>query len=143
MRNMTRHTESFESSGTDDESRTWRLLLASLGFVAFEVLFIWLLGEKIYEYSYFSFGYVGLVTLAGAGYFALGYFSRSWLSGLILAAPLLIAVYFVNDVWIVEYENSVVIGTNANFVEIWLTLCPVFVPAWALGVMSRRGFRQL
>ncbi|MBK5232194.1 MAG: hypothetical protein JJE13_04330 [Thermoleophilia bacterium] len=135
--NATSHTEDLKSSRTiGTSSRARRLLLAGMGFVVFEALFIWLLGDKIYEFSYFSTPLWGLLALAGAGYFALGYFSRSWLSGLMLAAPLLVAVYFVNGVWTVEYENGVVIGTNANFAEIWLTLSFIFVPAWALGVLS-------
>ncbi|MBK5233858.1 MAG: hypothetical protein JJE13_12865 [Thermoleophilia bacterium] len=84
-----------------------------------------------------------MLALAGAGYFALGFCSRSWLSALMLAAPLLVTVYFVNVVWTTEYANGVIVGQNANFAEIWLTLSFIFVPAWALGVWSAsRSFRQ-
>lgn len=129
--------------GTTGASRLQRLLLASTGFLAFEALFIWLLGDKIYDFSYFSPVLWGMLALAGAGYFALGYYSRSWWSGLILAAPPLVAVYFVNVVWTTEYAGGVIIGENANFAEIWLSLSFIFVPAWALGVLSAsRRFRQ-
>lgn len=129
-------TPDLERTGTTGLSSMRRLLLASVGFVAFEALFIWALGDKVYDYSYFSPAFLGMLALSGAGFFALGYFSRSWLSALILAAPLLVAVYFVNVVWTTEYENGVIVGVNANFAEIWLTLSIIFVPAWVLGVLS-------
>lgn len=122
--------------GTIGVSRLQRLMLAGTGFIAFETLFIWLLGDKVYDFSYFSPVLWGMLALAGTGYFALGYCSRSWWSGLILAAPLLVAVHFVNVVWTTEHGNGVIIGENANFAEIWLSLSFIFVPAWALGVLS-------
>lgn len=130
--------------GTTGASRLQRLLLASTGFVAFEALFIWLLGDKVYDFSYFNPVLWGMLALAGTGYFAVGYCSRSWWSGLILAAPLLVAVYFVNVVWTTEYGNGVIVGENANFAEIWLSLSLIFVPAWAFGALKanrRRGDR--
>lgn len=134
--NTTSSTEELEPSGTIGMSRLHRLALAALGFTAYEALFIWLFGDKIFGFGYLSLGLWAMVAMAGAGYFALGYFSRSWLSGLVLVAPLLVAVYFVNVVWSVEYENGVIIQENANFAEIWLTLSLVFFPVWALGVLS-------
>lgn len=138
MMNTTGHTKDLKSPGAIGISRPLRLLLVGLGFASFEALFIWLLGERIYDYSYFSLGMWGLVALAGSGYFALGYLSRSWLSGLFLVAPLLVALYFVNVVWVTEYPDGSSIGVNANFAEIWLTLSSVFVPAWVLGILSSK-----
>lgn len=141
MTNTASHTQDLEPTGTTGISRSWRLLLAGLGFIAFEALFIWNLGDKVYDYSYFSPVFWGMLALAGAGYFALGYCSRSWLSALMLAAPLLVAVYFVNVVWTTDFGNGTFVE-NANFAEIWLTLSFIFVPAWALGVLSaNRRFR--
>ena len=125
--------------GLDAASRLKRILLAGSAFALYEALFIWLLGDRIYDFTYFSFGMMSLIVSAGAGYFALGFLSRSWLSGFFLLLPVLVAVFFVHDVWAVEYGNggsTVSVIENANFVEIWLTLSAVFVPAWALGILT-------
>lgn len=107
-----------EGEESKTESRLLRLLIAASGFIAFEALFIATLGESIYDFDYFSLGMWGLLILAGAGYLALGIFSRTWLSGLVLAAPLVIAAYFVNVIWTTEFESGVTVTENSNFTEI-------------------------
>lgn len=129
-----------EKPEDSSESGLLRLLIAACGFVAFEALFIATLGESIYDFSYFSLGLWGLIALAGAGYLGLGIFSRSWLSALVLVAPLAIAAYFVNVIWTEEFE-SIIVGKNANFTQIWLALSLIFVPAWAFGVLHGKKRR--
>ena len=58
-------------------------MLAYPGFVAFETLFIWILGEKLYGHSLDSQAFWGMLSLAGAGHLELGCFSRSWLLGVL------------------------------------------------------------
>lgn len=141
--NHTSDVADIEETEANGSSRFPRLLIAVVVFVAFEALFIWGLGDLIYDFSYLSFGMWGLVALAGSGYLGLGVFSRSWLSGLALVAPLLIAVYFVNVVWTTDLGSGGSFGVNSNFAEIWLTLSWVFVPAWAVGVVIATRNRSL
>ena len=75
----------------------------------------------------------GAGSLAAAGFFALGFFSRSWWSSLLLAAPLLVAFYFVYVVWTTNYPNGGSLTVNTNFPEIWLAYSAIFVPVWAAG----------
>jgi len=129
------------SAGT---SRRQRLLLAGAGFLAFEAIFIWILGDRIYDFSYLSPVLWGMLALAGAGYFALGFFSRSWLSALFLVGPLLVAVYFVNVVWTHDLPNGGMVTDNASFAEIWLELSLLFIPAWGAGLIyGKRRARQI
>lgn len=116
-----------------------RLVLAGVGFLAFETTLMWILGGKIYDYSYFSPAFWGMLALAGVGYFGLGFFSRSWLSGFALMVPILVAICLVNVVWTTEFENGISVGVNTNLPEVWLTLSVIFVPAWALGVWVFRN----
>ncbi|MGB0121427.1 MAG: hypothetical protein WBP55_10800 [Solirubrobacterales bacterium] len=137
MMNTDSRSQDLNQTRSTGISRGQRLL-ASLGFFAFEALFIWTLGDKVYDYSYFSPVLWGILAIAGAGFLALGYCSRSWLSALVLPAPLLIAIYFENVVWTTQLANGGSIGVNANFAEIWLALSVIFVPAWTLGVLITR-----
>lgn len=120
-------------------ARLKRVMLAGAIFAIYETLFIWLLGDRLYAFPYASAGMLGLVVTAAAGYFALGHFSRSWWSGLFLVLPAVVCLLFVNEVWTVEYGDggsSILLTTNANFVEVWLSFSTIFVPAWALGVLA-------
>jgi len=122
-----------------DGSNRGRFLVAAAGFVVYETLFIWLLGDRVYDYPYFSPMLWGWVALAAAGFFALGFFSRSWWSSLLLAAPLLVAFYFVYVVWTTNYPNGGSLTVNTNFPEIWLAYSAIFVPVWAAGVLIAKG----
>lgn len=134
--NTAGQVQDLKATGNTGLSRTQRLLVTSIAFVAFEAFFIWSLGDKVYEYAYFSPILWAILALAGAGYFALGYCSRTWLSALTLAGPLLVAIYFVNVVWTTDLVGGGSFTENANFAEIWLRYSLIFVPAWALGVLS-------
>jgi hypothetical protein len=116
-----------------------RLLLVAISFLAFEATFIWTLGDKLYDFSYFSPAFWGLLALASVGYFGLGFFSRTWQSGFALVGPLLVALYFVNVVWTTDLGDGTSVATNSNFVAIWFTLSVVFLPAWVLGVRNSRN----
>lgn len=119
-----------------DETNSRHLLSAGVGFMAFEAVFIWALGDKVYDFGYFSPVLWGMLALAAVGYGALGYFSRSWLSAPFLLFPLLVALYFVNVVWTTEFESGASISWNSNFVQVWFSYSIVFIPAWAYGVLK-------
>lgn len=140
--NTSSHVEELDPSRSLGNSRAQRVLLAGGGFIAFETLFIWLLGDRVYDFPYFSLGFLGWTVLSTAGYFGLGFFSRSWLSALFMVVPPLVVYYFVYEVWVVNYPGGGSLIVNASLPEIWLTCSIAFVPAWALGVWCARGKRK-
>jgi len=115
-----------------------RFLFTAIGFVAFEALLIGALGDYFYADNTAAFWMWGMVALATAGYFALGYFSGSWKSAALLAAPLLVAVAIGTPGPVVAHVEgaTVSIRENVDLDQLWLILSLVFLPAWALGVLT-------
>ena len=133
------HTGDLKASATVGRSKLQRLAFAGAGFVLFETLFIWILGDRVYDYLFLSPMLWDWVAIAAAGYFALGFFSRSWWSAPLLVVPLLVAFYFVYVVWTTNYPGGGSLTINANFPEIWLIYSFVFVPVWAVGVLVSKA----
>lgn len=117
-----------------------RLVLAGLVFLAFEAILIVLFGDYFYTDESSIPGAIGMVLVAAAGYFALGFFTRSWWSGALLLVMLLIAIAVEKPgPTVVMVEGATVaVRESSDLACKWLTYSIAFVPAWLLGLLSTR-----
>lgn len=130
-----------DTGGASDGRGLRRLVLMGAAFLLYEIVLIVAFGDYFYADVASTIGAWGMVAVASAGYFALGYFSRSWYSVVLLIVMLLVAVIIgrPGPIFATADGSTVTVHENPDLSSMWLMYSLVFVPAWAVGILVARN----
>jgi len=132
--NMSEQTAGATRSASGDKGLR-RFFVVGIAFLIYEAVLIVVFGDNFYADVASTIGSWGMVAVAAAGYFALGYVSRSWYSAAFLIAMLLVAAAIgkPGPTFVTATGPSIDVHQNPDSGSLWLTLSLVFVPVWAVG----------
>lgn len=114
-----------------------RLVLTGFLFLVFEGVLIAVFGDYFYTGVSSELGVMLMLALASIGYLLLGFFSRSWLSLLVAALPVLFALALDPPVPEEAWGSE---RPSLHLAWIWYSI--VFLPAWGLGLAASFAIRH-